>query len=149
AQRLVMQIFIHVPLLGEKVLNTLIAPHRPVMLSKNDIKLIPKQFDCQIDRLPPGGSIAYFGTAQRIEVVQVVRHILSRAQSMELGEVEEHFRWCLGFVGHHKHDFDAINGTSLARLLENIGGRDQSSSAKRVRFSQSAIHLPTLAFGEE
>ena len=147
-QRLVMEVRVHVSLGLEVGNGALTAPGRPVVRREDDVEVLAPQGDGLGQVRRPGSSIPDLRAAQRDDVVQGVRGVLSRAQCLEVGEVEVHLRRRFCARGELEDQPDAVDGELLACRCDGHRGLDEGRLTGRHRLPQADADLPVWPLGE-
>ena len=78
----------------------------------------------------PGVSVANFGAAQRVQVVQSARAVFGNPQRAAVGKPRVHFGGGLGAGRHLEFHFDAVDRARFARVGNRIVRRQVGDGAR-------------------
>ncbi|MNJ38149.1 hypothetical protein D3C77_329900 [compost metagenome] len=140
-QRLVVDVLEHIALVGNEFDDALLAPHRPMVLSKHNLHLAAIAVDDLVQGLPPVGGVAHLGAAQGIEVVQSVGGVLGSVEQLELWEPDQHFGWRLGARCHLELHLDAVYRAFFAGFGNRVGRWNQGECTKGGGLAEARVHL--------
>ena len=146
-QGLVVQVGVHVPLLGQVGDDLWGAPGGPVMRGERHIRLVGEQLDRLGQVAGPDPRVADLRAAQGQQVVQVVRGVLGHAQRPLVREVEVHLCGSFGAGGHLEHDPDPVQDFLLAGTGDVQGRCDQAGRAGRSPAPSPIPRVPVAPLG--
>ena len=141
AKRLVVHPPVQIALPTEKLAHVFGAPARPMVRGEHDLGAITEQLDGVVDVGAPRQRVARLCSADRNQVVHVVRAILRHAQPTVIGEEEVHLRRCFGLRRQLEDDANAVDDQLLASERDVLRWRDEARRAERHTLAETTVHV--------
>ena len=145
AHGLIVQIAVHIALIGHELGRARLPPHRPVMLGIDHIDMRQVFSQRLIKILAPRQRIAGLGTADGAQVVHQLTGVFGQVQHTQRREKKMHLGWCLGARRELKDDLDAIDHMTLARLRDQDGRLDQRHAPGTGDFAKPTVDIAARA----
>ena len=144
-QHLIVEMPIGVALAFEHFLDTIIAPARPVVRGKHDLRLLTIEEQRPGNELGPGQRIAHLRATQCVDVVDRAGHVFGHPQCLLIGQVGVHLRWRFGarrILEDHAHTIDV---EFLNRIFDHARWRQQAQVSRRNVLHQPLTRVPERA----
>ena len=129
AQRLVVQILVHIGLRGDELSDLVLPPDRPVMADEHDVGVRAEAVDRLVQALRPAQRVANLRTTQRVQVVHHVVDDLRHAQRSAARQVEYQLGGRLSIGRVLEDDLQTVDRQGLTAGVNDHAGRHERRNA--------------------